>query len=95
MDDFEDECNSNDGTGWHQHHTHQQQHQSYTSWEQECMQQMEELPDLEAQVDVEKASSAHKLWISFQTAACCVAQLYKGLTIITLTLDSFLQPLLF
>lgn len=68
MDDLGDDCNSHCDS-WSN---------AFTSWEQECINEVETKPDMEAQLENEKVGTAQKLWISFQNAACCVAQLYKG-----------------
>ncbi|CAG2103826.1 unnamed protein product [Medioppia subpectinata] len=71
MDDLEDDCNSNGGDNWIQN-------QKYTNWEMECINRLETSPDLDQQIDIEKGGNEHKLWVSFQTAACSIAQLYQG-----------------
>lgn len=50
----------------------------YSSWEEECLREAEEVGDLEGQMASEKDLTSRKLFVSFQTAACCIAQLYKG-----------------
>lgn len=50
---------------------------NYTPWEEECIKEVEDCGDLERQTESEKDMSKHKLWHSFQTAACNIAQLYK------------------
>lgn len=67
MDDFEDNSNNSD------HWAHK-----YSNWEQDCIDYVESSPDVESQIEDEKGGNAHKLWFSFQNAACCIAQLYKG-----------------
>ncbi|XP_023210399.1 HUWE1-associated protein modifying stress responses-like [Centruroides vittatus] len=50
---------------------------SLTSWEQQCVEELEGSPDLESQTENEKDCLAQKLWFLFQNAATCIAQLYK------------------
>ncbi|KAI1292146.1 UPF0472 protein C16orf72 -like protein [Halotydeus destructor] len=50
---------------------------NYSAWEEECLRSMEDTNELEDQFDSERHHSNHKLWLSFQSAACCIAQLYK------------------
>lgn len=54
---------------------------SYSPWEEQMIKEAEECLDLEGQLASERDSSNHKLWVSFQSAACCIAQLYKGMLI--------------
>lgn len=78
MDEFEPEDDQGinrdgleeDGSSWAS---------SYSPWEEQMIKEAEECLDLEGQLASERDSSNHKLWISFQSAACCIAQLYKGL----------------
>lgn len=48
-----------------------------TNWEQECVDEVERTPDIEPQLQNEKDIASQKLWMLFQNAATCVAQLYK------------------
>lgn len=50
---------------------------SLTSWEQQSINEVENSPDLESQAENEKDCLAQKLWLLFQNAATCIAQLYK------------------
>lgn len=52
---------------------------TYSPWEEQMIKEAEECLDLEGQLASERDSSNHKLWVSFQSAACCIAQLYKGM----------------
>lgn len=65
-------CDDGDGSSWAS---------SYSPYEQECL-QLQEVDearlDLEGQFATERDASSHKLWLSFQNAACCIAQLYQG-----------------
>lgn len=50
-------------------------------WEAESVHSIEDNNcdfDFEKQLNQEKDTLSRKLWLSFQTAACSVAQLYKG-----------------
>ncbi|XP_076333938.1 HUWE1-associated protein modifying stress responses isoform X2 [Tachypleus tridentatus] len=48
-----------------------------SNWEQQCVEELENSPDLETQIDSERNATTQKLWFQFQNAATCVAQLYK------------------
>ena len=50
----------------------------YNQWEEECIDSIEQSAELEKQFNFEKDNCSQKLWLSFQNAACSVAQLYKG-----------------
>lgn len=47
------------------------------SWEQQCIQEMENEPDVEERVRSEKDLAAQKCWQLFQNSATAIAQLYK------------------
>lgn len=52
---------------------------AYSPFEQECLQEVEDgRLALEDQFVSERDASGHKMWLSFQNAAACIAQLYKG-----------------
>lgn len=48
----------------------------FTSRERQCIEEVEQAPDLESQVQNERLSSSQNLWLLFQNTATCVAQLY-------------------
>lgn len=48
-----------------------------TSWEQQCIQQVENEPDPEERLHTERDTSVQKLWQMFQNSATSLAQLYK------------------
>lgn len=48
-----------------------------TNWERQCIEELEQAPDLESQIQNERDRSSQKLWLLFQSSATCVAQLYK------------------
>ena len=50
----------------------------FNAWEEECASSIEQNTELEKQVNFEKDNCSQKLWLTFQNAACSVAQLYKG-----------------
>lgn len=50
----------------------------FTNWEQQCIQHLENEPDLEGQVINDRDSSTQKAWCYFQNSASSIAQLYKG-----------------
>lgn len=50
----------------------------FSSWEEQCLQEAEDQTDLETQLMAERDASNHRLFLSFQAAACFIAQLYKG-----------------
>ncbi|XP_050051706.1 HUWE1-associated protein modifying stress responses-like [Dermacentor andersoni] len=47
-----------------------------TNLERQCIEEVEQAPDLESQVQSERDTSSQKLWLLFQNTATCVAQLY-------------------
>lgn len=49
-----------------------------TSWEQQCIQQVENEPDPEERLHMERDVASQKLWQMFQNSATSLAQLYKG-----------------
>lgn len=48
-----------------------------TNWEQQCIQELENEPDLEEQIQSEKDLATQKLWLLFQNTATAIAQMYK------------------
>lgn len=51
-----------------------------TSWEQQTVQELEREPDHQEHLQGEADAAAEKLWSLFQSAAQCVAVMYKGET---------------
>lgn len=49
-----------------------------TSWEQQTVQELEREPDHQEHLQGEADAAAEKLWSLFQSAAQCVAVMYKG-----------------
>lgn len=49
-----------------------------TSWEQQTVQELEAEPDHQEHLQGEADAAAEKLWSLFQSAAQCVAVMYKG-----------------
>lgn len=49
-----------------------------TSWEQQTVQELEREPDHQEHLQGETDAAAEKLWSLFQSAAQCVAVMYKG-----------------
>ena len=49
-----------------------------TSWEKQCIEQVESQPDFEERLPAEKEQALQRLWNAFQNAATACAQLYKG-----------------
>lgn len=49
-----------------------------TSWEQQTLQELEGEPDHQEHLQGEADAAAEKLWSLFQSAAQCVAVMYKG-----------------
>ena len=49
-----------------------------TSWEQQTVQELEGEPDHQEHLQGEADAAAEKLWSLFQSAAQCVAVMYKG-----------------
>lgn len=47
------------------------------NWEQQCIQELENEPDVTEQIQSEKDLAAQKLWLMFQNTATAIAQLYK------------------
>lgn len=54
-----------------------------TNWEQQCVEEVESTPDLEPQMQTEKDFATQKLWVMFQNSATCIAQLYKGISVLS------------
>lgn len=50
---------------------------SLSNWEQQCVDEVEKSPDIEVELQNEKDIAVQKLWILFQNAATCIAQLYQ------------------
>lgn len=51
---------------------------TFTSWEKQCIEQVESQPDLEEKLPTEKEQALQRLWNAFQNAATACTQLYKG-----------------
>ena len=51
---------------------------NFSSYEQQCLKEAEDSTDLETQLMAERDATNHRLFTSFQSAACFIAQLYKG-----------------
>jgi len=51
----------------------------YSSWEQQCVEAIESEPDCESQLHNAKELYSQQMWMSFQTTASAIAQLYKGI----------------
>lgn len=49
-----------------------------TSWEQQTVQELEGEPDRQQHLHAEADAANEKLWALFQSAAQCVAIMYKG-----------------
>lgn len=67
MDGRERENFDNQGEAW-----------AFTSWEKQCVEQVETQPDFEERLATEKEQALQRLWNAFQSAATACAQLYKG-----------------
>jgi len=56
----------------------------YSSWEQQCVEAIESEPDCESQLHNAKELYSQQMWMSFQTTASAIAQLYKGICLLLL-----------
>jgi len=54
----------------------------YSSWEQQCVEAIESEPDCESQLHNAKELYSQQMWMSFQTTASAIAQLYKGICLL-------------
>ncbi|XP_054712856.1 HUWE1-associated protein modifying stress responses-like [Uloborus diversus] len=50
---------------------------SLSSWEQQCINEIEKTPDTEIELQNARDIAVQKLWFLFQNAATCITQLYK------------------
>lgn len=50
-----------------------------SSWEQQCIDEVESGTDLEQQAALERGIEDQKMWTLFQNAATNISQLYKGM----------------
>lgn len=51
---------------------------NYSSYERQCIDEIEKEPDFDEQLVAEKEQAVQRLWHVFQSAAMACAQLYKG-----------------
>lgn len=52
---------------------------TYTPFEQECIKDLETLPDPESEYEMKKNQYEERLWNSFQLTATAITRIYKGL----------------
>lgn len=53
-----------------------------SSFEEECLEDLDREPNMEDRIQAEREFSTQKLWLGFQNSASCIAQLYKGKNVI-------------
>ena len=68
MEERERENSDNQSEAW-----------TFTSWEKQCVEQVESQPDFEEKLATEKEQALQRLWNAFQNAAAACTQLYKGM----------------
>lgn len=50
----------------------------FSNFEDECLEDLDTEPNMDARIQTEQEFANQKLWMAFQNSATSVAQLYKG-----------------